>query len=382
MRKLALRNLLRNKRRTFLTLASLVMALFLLSFLTSFLGLMESAQGASDNRIVVRSAISLANPLPEAYWQKLKTLEHVKAITPFNWFQGTYKDDRPENFFPRFSSDPETLFQVYPEYAMSDAEKDAWRKDRAGFIAGKALVDKYKWKIGDPISIKGDIYPVDLTLTLRGIFTIADQPSLEKQIFFHRRYLEEAMGNPWIIGTYFLLIDSPDSVATVTRAAEAMFVNSAFQVRAETEKAFNLSFLEMMGNVRLLFSAIGLAVVVSIFFIVANTMAMAARERTTEVAVLKTLGFRQGQVVSLVLFESVAVGLLGAVLGCAVAAGVLGGAAKALEKIFPFFGTLSMTPTAWRNGILVGLAVGLLSGLIPAITASRLKIVDALRRVA
>ena len=128
--------------------------------------------------------------------------------------------------------------------------------------------------------------------------------------------------------------------------------------------------------------AIGLAVVVSIFFIVANTMAMAARERTTEVAVLKTLGFRQGQVISLILFESLAVGLIGAILGCAVAAGVLGGAARALENVFPFFGTLSMTPRAWGNGIAVGLAVGLLSGLIPAITASRLKIVDALRRVA
>lgn len=382
MRKLALRNLLRNKLRTLLTVLSLVMALVLLCFLTAFLDLLENTSAAADDRVVVRSAISLATPLPEAYWRRLETLPHVTGVTTLNWYQGTYKDDRPENFFARFSADPATMFKVFPEFKISDEELAAWQKDRGGFVAGKALAAKYGWKIGDQIFIKGDIYPVDVNLTLRGIYTVPGIESQEKQLFFHRRYLEEAIGNPGAVGTYSLAIDSPDNVAAVIKAAEAMFANSDAQVRAETEKAFQLSFLEMMGNVRLLFTAIGLAVIVSILFIVANTMAMAARERTTEVAVLKTLGFGQGQVMSLVLLESVFVGLLGALLGCGIAALAITFLAGQLEKLIPLFGTLAMTPRAWTIGLGLGLAVGLLSGLAPALSAARLNIVDALRRVA
>jgi len=381
MLKLALRNLLRNKLRTILTLLSLVSALVLLCFLTAFLDVLATTEGSADNRVVVRSAVSLAMPLPEAYWQRLKTLEHVQGITTFNWYQGIFKNDRPENFFPRFSTDPDSLFEVYPEYKISEAEKAAWKAERTAFIAGKTLADKYHWKIGDQIFIKGDIYPVDVNLTLRGIFTAADAPSAEKQIFFHRKYLEEALGNPGLVGTYFLKIDSPQNVTKVIKAAEAMFTNAEFQVRAETEKAFQLSFLEMIGNIRLLFGAIGLAVVISIFFISANTMAMAARERTTEVGVLKTLGFRNGQVLSLVIIESVAVGLLGALVGLAISALSIRGISSALEKVFPIFGTFKMTPHTWAVGLGVGLLIGVLSGLIPAINASRVNIATALRRV-
>ncbi|HYH45350.1 MAG TPA: FtsX-like permease family protein [Thermoanaerobaculia bacterium] len=382
MRKLALRNLLRNKLRTLLTVISLVLALVLLCFLTAFLDLLENTSAAADNRIVVRSAISLATPLPEAYWRRLETLPHVTGITPLNWYQGTFKDDRPENFFPRFSADPATVFEVFSELEIPAEQLAAWQQDRAGFVAGKALADKYGWKLGDQIFIKGDIYPVDVNLTLRGVFTVPAVPSSERQVFFHRRYLEEAMSNPGIVGTYFLAIDSPDNVAAVTKAAEAMFVNSDAQVRAETEKAFQLSFLEMMGNVRLLFTAIGLAVIVSILFIVANTMAMAARERTTEVAVLKTLGFSQGQVLSLVLLEALVVGLAGALIACGASALLIGVFSAGLEKVMPLFGTLAMTPRAWAIGLGLGLLVGLFSGLAPAVSAARLNIVDALRRVA
>jgi putative ABC transport system permease protein len=382
MGKLIWRNLLRNKRRTLLTMASLMLAVVLLTFLTAFLDLLTNTEAAVDNRVVVRSAISLANPLPESYWARLQRIERVQAVTPLNWFQGVYLNDRPENFFARFSSDPATLFKVFTEYRISEAEKQAWAAERGSFIAGKALADKYHWKIGDQIFIKGDIYPVDLNLTLRGIYTAPGVESSEKQIFFHRRYLEEAMNNPGIVGTYFMLLDSPDAVPAVVEKAESMFSNSESQVRAETEAAFQLSFLEMIGNIQFLFQAIGLAIAVSIFFITANTMAMAARERTTEVAVLKTLGFQGGQVMSMVIFEAVLVGLLGAALGCALSAFAITGMAQQLDKVFPLFGTLAMTPRAWAVGLSIGLLVGLISGLVPAFSASRLRIVDALRRVA
>lgn len=382
MGKLIWRNLLRNKRRTLLTMASLMLAVVLLTFLTAFLDLLTNTEAAVDNRLVVRSAISLANPLPESYGPRLQRIERVQAVTPLNWFQGVYLNDRPENFFARFSSDPATLFKVFPEYQMSDAEKQAWAAERGAFIAGKFLADRYGWKLGDQIFIKGDIYPVDLNLTLRGIYTVPGVEASEKQIFFHRRYLEEAMNNPGMVGTYFMMLDSPDAVPAVVKTAEAMFANSEAQVRAETEAAFQLSFLEMIGNIQFLFQAIGIAIAVSIFFITANTMAMAARERTTEVAVLKTLGFQGGQVMGMVIFEAVLVGLLGAALGCAVSAVSIGGMAQALDKVFPVFGTLAMTPRAWAVGLGIGLFVGLISGLFPALSASRLRIVDALRRVA
>jgi len=387
MLKLAWRNLRRNKLRTLLTVASLISAVLLLCLLTAFLDLLTNSQNAADNRVVVRSAVSLATLIPQAYWQKLETIEHVQGVTPLNWFNGIYKDDRPENFFPRFASDPDTLFKVFPEYTISDAEKEAWKSERAGFVSGKALVDKYGWKVGDQIFIKGDIYPVDLNVTLRGVFTCTKTPSAEKQIFFHRQYLEEAAKARGLnvfgrVGTYFLKVDSPQSVAQVSKTAEAMFANSDSQVRAETEKAFQLSFAEMIGNVRLLFSAIGLAAVISIFFITANTMAMAARERTREVAVLKTLGFGNGQVMWLVIAEALAVGVLGALLGCIVASFAIQGLSLVLDKFMPVFGTLGMSPRVWSTGIAVGLVIGLLSGLLPATAAARLKIVDALRRVA
>jgi putative ABC transport system permease protein len=382
MRKLALRNLLRNKLRTSLTVASLMLALLLLSLLMAFLDLLASTEGASDNRIIVRSAISLATLLPESYWQRLESLEHVRAVTPLNWFQGTYKNDRPENFFPRFAADPGTLFKVYPELRIDPEQQRAWAADRRGFVAGKALAAKYGWKIGDSIFIKGDIYPMDVNLVLRGIFTQPDIPDQEKVLYFQRKYLEEGIGNRGLIGTYVLRIDSPASEVAVRKAAQARFENSDFQVRAETEKAFQLSFAEMMGNVKLLFTVIGLAAVISIFFITANTMAMAARERTAEVGVLKTLGFGSGQLLRLVLAESVAVGLLGAAFGCGVAALLMPLVRAGLAKMMPVFGTLRMGAGNWAVGLAIGLVIGLASGAGPAIAAARLRIVDAVRRVA
>jgi putative ABC transport system permease protein len=382
MIRLTLRNLLRNKKRTFLTVGSVAVGVLLLCLLLAMLSSMERAEGSADNRVVVRSKISLTFDLPESYWERVKTLPHTLASTPLSWYQGVYIDNRPENFFPRFACDPATLLDVFREIELPAAEKAVWQAERDSFVAGKSLADKYGWKIGDRIAIRGDIYPVDVDLVLRGVFTVPTTPTQERQIFFHRKYLEEALGNPGIVGTYWLLVESPDDVPAVVSAAEAMFENSEMPVRAETEKAFQLSFLEMLGNVRVLFGAIGSAVVISILFITANTMAMTARERTNEVAVLKTLGFRRRQVVGLVLGESVAVGLAGACAGAALAAGFLTLMARAMAESFPFFGTLYVTPAVAAAAVAVGLAVGALAGWLPAAQAARLRIADGLRRVA
>jgi putative ABC transport system permease protein len=376
------RNLLRNKKRTVLTMGSVAIGVLLLVLLLAMLASMERAEGSADNRVVVRSKISLAFELPESYWERVKTLPHTLAVTPLSWYQGVYIDNRPENFFPRFACDPATLFDVFREIELPDAGKATWLAERDSFVAGKKLVDKFGWKIGDRIAVKGDIYPVDVDLVLRGVFTVPATPSMERQIFFHRKYLEEGLGNPGNVGTYWLLVESSDDVPAVVTAAESMFENSEMPVRAETEKAFQLSFLEMLGNVRVLFGAIGLAVVISILFITANTMAMTARERTNEVAVLKTLGYRRRHVVGLVLGESVAVGLAGACAGTVLAAGGLALLASMLAESFPFFGTLYVGRDVAGVSVLIGLVVGILAGSLPAVQAARLRIADGLRRVA
>jgi putative ABC transport system permease protein len=362
MLKLVLRNLLRNKRRTVLTVGSVAVAILLLSLLSALLAALESAEGSADNRVIVRHAVSLTFYLPESYWRKVEALPHVTAVTPLNWYGGIYKNERPENFFAQFASDPGTLFDVYPEYRIPEEEKAAWAADRGGFLAGKALADRYGWRIGDKIFIKRTIYPVDLELTLRGVFTEPEAVSQERQVFFQREYLEEALDHPGMVGAYSLRIDSPDNVPAVIQAAEALFANSEAQVRAETEKAFQLSFLEMLGNVRALFGYVGLAAVVSIL--------------------LRSLGFGKGRVFSLVVLESVAVALLGAAAGSGAAAGLLRAAASGLEKVFPVFATLRMTPGTWAAALAAALAIGLVSGLVPALGAARLRVADGLRRVA
>lgn len=381
MKKLVWRNLIRNPMRTLLTIASVGLALFILCLLAALLKAMEGTEGTAANRMVVRHAVSLTFTLPESYGEKLRRLDHVLEVTTLNWYQGQYIDDKPENFFPRFSSEPDTLFEVFDDNVIPPDQLQAFKDDRAGFVAGKTLADKYGWKLGDQITIKGDIYPVDVQLNMVGIFENPKVRSSERQIFFQRRYLEEAMNNPGAVGTYWLKVDSPASVPAVVRAAEAMFANSDAPVRAETEEAFALSFLEMLGNVRLLLGSIGLAIVVSILFITANTMAMAARDRTREVAVLRTLGFRTGQVTGLVLGESVLVAVLGALFGTTLAWLVVKIAAGALAD-FGIYGNLAVGPGLFGVALAAGGLIGFLSGLLPAVGAARTDIVDGLRKVA
>jgi putative ABC transport system permease protein len=286
MRRLVWRNLLRNKRRAAFTVASLTLGVMLLCVLGALLQTFDPAQTeASENRVVVRHAVSLQFDLPEAYWRRLEGLDHVEVVSPLSWFGGIYKDTRRENFFSQFGSDPETLLAAFDDLEIEPEAAAAWLAERRSFIAGRALAEKHGWEIGDEIFLQGEIYPIDLNLVLRGIFTDSQDEAQENQIFFHRDYMEEALGNPGQVGTFWLLVDDLENVPEVIEATEAMFENSEARVKAETEQAFVLAFVQMMGNVELLFGAIGFAVIVSVFFITANTMAMAVRERSTEVSV-------------------------------------------------------------------------------------------------
>ena len=386
MIKLVRRNLLRNKRRTFLTVASLAMAVFILALLGVLLDAMDFADdSAVPDRLVVRHAISLTFPLPEAYEARLRTIEGVEEVTPQSWFQGVYRDERPENAFPRFTIDPATFRAVFYDWEFDEEEWQAFASRRTAFAAGRALAEAQGWKIGDSITIQGDVWPVDVQLELRSIFD-AESEGEERQIFFHRRYVEQALGNPGQVGTYWMKLHDPEAAPAVVAAAEAMFENSDNQVRAETAEAFVASFSQMFGNIRMFFGAIGLAIAVSIFLITANTMAMAARERTTEVCVLRTLGFGRAQVIGTVMGESLIVGVLGAVLGTGLAVAATDAAAGTMEQMglaFGGFGAggLELSGQTVATVLGAGILIGALSGAFPAIAAARLRIVDGLRRI-
>ncbi|PYP82469.1 MAG: ABC transporter ATP-binding protein [Blastocatellia bacterium AA13] len=375
--RLIIKNIGRNKRRTVLTVLSVSVSVFLLATMRSVITTLDSNSKPSgaELRVIVRRNTSLVDAMPESYGDKIAQIPGVRVVTPANWFGGIYKEDRPQNFFAQFYVDAKTIFDVQSEYQVPDSEKAAFQQERTAAMAGRALADKYHWKVGDVIELKGAIYPVNPRLTLRAIYTGPQDNAL----FFHREYVEEAMGRPGTVGTYRVRLDSPESAPNVMEAIDRMFANSPAPTKTETEAAFQASFVSMLGNVKGLIMGIGIVVVFTISLIAANTMAMSARERFTELAVMKALGFRPGLLLTLVLTEAIAISLIGGLVGA------LG--AKFLYKVtkvdfFGFLQNFDVTTSTVIVGLVVSALIGLFSGGVPAINAARIKIVDGLRRVA
>jgi putative ABC transport system permease protein len=376
------KNAFRNKRRTLLTVFSIAFPLLLLSFLMSiwraFYG-DDLRSEQSNQRLITRHKVSLTNLIPSSYRDKIRHIPGVTRALPMNWFGGVYKDAKPENFFARFGTDPDEFFDVYPELSISKDQAEAWKKDRAGCVADAELAKKYKWKIGDRIVLTGDIYPITLELTLRGLFT-SEIPN--NSLYFNEKYVEE--GVPFAKGAagfYAVLVDSPQNVNRVSHDIDAAFANAPEPTRTETEKAFGLSFLAMLGNVKAFILIISSAAVFTILLVTGNTMAMSIRERTREVAVLKTLGFTRGTILGLFIGESVAVAAIGGVLGTLIALFFLSGGTHAPQGANLFVIALHewkfTAPAAWGVAILAGF----LSSAIPAYGASRTGIVEGLRHI-
>jgi len=377
--RVIIKNIGRNKRRTTLTILSVSVSVFLLAtmqaVMSAFGGVSQLTGG--EYRVVVRRNTSVADWMPEAYRQKIEQVPGVVLAYPSNWFGGIYKEDKPEYSFARFFVDTKSLFDVQFEMQISPEEKAAFQQERTAAIAGKALADKFHWKVGDVIDLKGNAYAVDPRLTLRGIYTGPQETTL----YFHREYVEEAIGRPGRVGQFRVKLDSPGSAARVMEEIDNLFRNSAYPTKTETEAAFAASFISMLGNVKALIGGIGLIVVFTITLIGANTMAMSARERVTEVAVMKALGFRPMMILTLMLSEAVLIALFGGVL-----------AALAAKVIYQFVGLGSFLAIFLQNfkiststiAIALGASalIGLISGGIPAWNAARISIVDGLRRVA
>jgi len=376
------KNAFRNKRRTLLTIFSIAFPLLLLSFLMSiwraFYG-DDLRSEQSNQRLITRHKVSLTNLIPSSYREKIRHIPGVTQALPMNWFGGTYKDAKPENFFARFGTDPDEFFEVYPELSIPKDQEEAWKKDRAGCVADAELAKKYGWKVGDRIVLTGDIYPITLELTLRGLFT-AQIPN--NSLYFNEKYVEE--GVPFakgVAGFYAVLVDSPQNVNRVSHEIDAAFANAPEPTRKKKKKAFGLSFLAMLGNVKAFILIISSAAVFTILLVTGNTMAMSIRERTREVAVLKTLGFTRGTILGLFIGESVAVAAIGGVLGTLIALLFLSGGTHAPQGANLFVIALHewkfTAPAAWGVAILAGF----LSSAIPAYGASRTGIVEGLRHI-
>jgi putative ABC transport system permease protein len=380
----AFKNSFRNKRRTMLTIASITVSLFLLGMLFAMYHAFYFREGPPQQalRLVTRNRVSLTFPLPEYYEQRIRQVAGVQQISSRTWFQGIYIDNRPEHFFPRFATDPETIFKVYPELMIEPEQLRAFQSERTAAALGKTLAEKQGFKLGQKITIKGDIYPVDLEFTIRAIFE-ATESSSDNVLYFHRKYLEEALpeARRGTVGTYAMLADSPESVPKIARVIDEMFHNSDTQTKTESERAFQLSFVAMLGNVKFLLLSICGAVVFTILLVSANTMAMSVRERVKEIGVLKTLGFTTPKVLSMIVAESVFMAGMGGVLGCATAYLVCAGLNQVSFVRLIFFAGITMPSSVLLISLFVALTIGFLSSIVPAISATRVPITEALRHL-
>jgi len=372
------KNAFRNKRRSILTMLSIAFSLFLLTFMMTLWRAFALDEGSAESasRLVVRHRSSLMFTLPSYYGEKMRAIPGVVAVVPLSWFQGVYKDQKPENFFARFGTDPNELLKVYRDMQIPDNQVRAWQRDQQGVIVDDTLAKNYGWKLGDRIFLQGDLYPVNLELNVRGIFHSSPD---NKSIYFNSKYVEEAV--PWFRGqaeTFGILADSPAHVPKVAKAIDEMFHNSPQPTKAETEKAFMLDFVTMLGDVKAFILVISLAVIFAILLVSANTMAMSIRERTSEVAVLKALGFSRSLVLSLFVSEAVAVSFSGGLIGACLGELLVFGFGHVTQlTFFP----LRMTLGIWALALFVSAILGLLSAALPSYRASHVDIVDGLRHI-
>ena len=377
------KNLLRKKTRSLLTIASILLPLLVICILGTLLRTLESdpTGGRGMFRLIVRHKVSLTNWILESYMPKIQQLPGVTEVVRMNWFGGAYIDQKPENMFARFStSDPERLLKVFDEASIVRGSAKDWISDRSGLLAGELLMKKYGWKLGQKVTLKGDIYPVNLELTIRATFKAPD----ETGVYFHHQTIEEALPRlKGFVGWYWLKADSLDAVERLPKEIDAMFENSDAPTRTETEKEMQNGFVSMLGNVKLLVTSIGTIIVCVILLIAANTMAMTARERVTEIAVLRTLGFPKGTILGLILGESVLLSLIGGLLGVGLFIFAFPGFRQGLlySPMGGFAGGMRLFPEVVATGFVVAVLVGLLAGLVPAIRSAQRSIPDGLRQV-
>jgi putative ABC transport system permease protein len=380
--KLILRNALRHKLRTGLTLLGLVVAVLAFGLLQTVVDAWYAgANAAAPNRLITRNSISLVFPMPLHYRDKIRAVPGVRGVAPFNWFGGYYQD--PKNFFAQFGVDPVPFLAMYPEYRIPEDELRAFLRDQKGAIIGRKLADSFGFKVGDTVPLQGTIYPGVWSFTVRAIYDGAAASTDTSQMLFHWAYLNETMKkrNPRRgdqVGVFVVQIDNPQRSAEISQEIDALFKNSLAETLTETEKAFQLGFVAMTEAIVVAIRIVSFVVIFIILAVMANTMAMTARERTPEYATLKALGFSPAYVAMLIFGESLAIALLGAAAGILLTFPVGDWFAGKMGTLFPVFEVSNATVALQ---IACAAVVGIVAALLPGRRAARVRIVDGLRAI-
>ena len=385
-----LKHLRRNWIRTVSTIAGMAVCIFLICTLQTVLdAIRQTTENANPSRLITRHAVSLVFNMPMAYKPRIQALPGVKTVATSNWFGGIYRDMK--DFFPSFAVEAEDYFKIYPEYNIPPDQYREYLQDMRGALVGRDVAEKYGFKIGDTFQMESMIPPYRVgrpfEFVVRGIYEGNTAGTNLGMMFFHFKYLYESIqgrgvGNYAGAGTFNIQVTNPNQAAAVAKAIDANFENSDVQTKTESEGAFIAGFLAMTGNLVALLNGIGLAVAFTILLVTANTMSMAVRERRTEIAVLKTLGFSSTLVMSLVLTEAVALGVLGGGLGVLMAEGLVANLAKLpfMGLVLGQFPGLSVSPLVAGLTFSIAVVLGITAGLIPAVGAYRARITDMLRQ--
>lgn len=378
---LAFKNSLRNRRRSMLTISSVAVSLCLLGVLIAIYHALFYSQATPGQalRLVVRHKVSLAQAIPVAYEAKVRTVPGVKDVSVWNWFGGTYKDNRDQkNFFARFGVEPKPFLAIRTQMEMPEDQRKAFINDRTGCVVSRDLAERLNLKLGDRITLTGDIYPVTLDLKLVGIF---EDPDANLSLFFNYDYLRDELpiGRRNRISVIAVLADSPEDVPRIAKAVDAMFAEASPPTKTESEQQFALSFVSFLGNVKLFLLSICAAVTFTILLVSGNTMAMSVRERIKEVGVLKTLGFTNEAILSMIIGEALSISLIGGVLGLVLASILTVGVGKAGQAVVAQLHGLSMTPLTALIALAVALFIGFVSSFLPAWNAAHTNILDSLR---
>jgi putative ABC transport system permease protein len=377
---LVARNTTRHPLRTVLTVLGLAIAVMAFVVIrTSISAWYVGAKAASPNRLVTINAVSIVFELPIAYKERIEKINGVTDITWAQWFMGTYVD--PKNFFAQFAVDFKTWFDLYPEYLIPPEQMQQLLAERNAVVVGRRLADRFGWKIGDPVRLVGTIFPGDWDFVIRGIYTGAKETTDESTWFMHFDYIDERMraeapGRAGQVGSFIIRVADPSQGPAISAKIDSMFKNSLAETRTETEEAFNLSFISMAGSIILGLQIISVLVIGIILLVLANTMAMTARERISEYAVMKTLGFSAVRIVGLIYGESLFIACLGGGLGLLASFPVTALVAAAVGNYFPIF---TIEPISLILAMLTSILVGLLAAVFPSVKAVKTRIVDGLR---
>jgi len=380
--KLLTRNAFRHKLRTLLTITGIAIAILSFGLLRTVVSAWYAgANAASANRLISRNAISLVFSLPISYKERIRQIEGVKSVSYANWFGGVYITEK--NFFPSFAIEPATYLGMYPEFTLSDSQKNNFIRDRKGCVAGRKLAERHGWKIGDSITLKGTIFPGAWEFNLRGIYQGKEPTTDEGQFFFHWNYLNETMRKYTPrradqTGIFLIEVQHATLSNQVAQAIDGLFKNSLAETLTETEKAFQLTFIAMTEAIVVAIRIVSYVVIVIIMAVAANTMAMTARERIGEYAILKSMGFRWFHLAGMIFGESLLLALLGCALGIGLTFPVAAAFAAQLDQFFPVF--LIERSTLWLD-LFFSLLVGLVAGFFPAWRAVQIKIADGLQRI-